>query len=177
MISITFWTVEDLRIVLVSLHLLIKSSITQSIKKKKKISCMFRIIPKSIIRPMNSSKNKLNSKKSWLFKQCQMHTSFLYNDSLSCLKRKVCMPDPNDSRSFEVGLPINLFWVGNEFPTMVKSLWGQPNVDTMEESPPKFCYVLETIYIASSRGITFFILLLEIWVWSLYSFLSLCCMS
>ena len=107
---------------LVSLHLLIKSSITQPIKKKKKISCMFRIIPKSIIRPMNSSKNKLNSKKSWIFKQCQMHTSFLYNDSLSCLKRKVCMPDPNDSRSFEVGLPIYLFRVGCEFPTMGKSL-------------------------------------------------------
>ena len=120
---ITFWTVEDLRIVLVSLHLLIKSSITQPIKKKKKISCMFRIIPKSIIRPMNNSKNKLNSKKSWLFKQCQMHTSFLYNDSLSCLKRKVCMPDLNDSGSFEVRLLIYLFRVDYEFPTMGKSLW------------------------------------------------------
>ena len=98
-------------------------------------------------------------------------------DVLLLLYTLLCKPGPNDSRSFEVGLPINLFWVGNEFPTMVKSLWGQPNVDTMEESPPKFCYVLETIYIASSQGITFFILLLEIWVWSLYSFLSLCCMS
>ena len=35
-------------------------------------------------------------------------------------------PGSNDSRYFEVGLPIYLFWVGNEFPTMVRSLLGQP---------------------------------------------------
>ena len=29
---------------------------------------------KSTMRPMNSSKNKLNSKKNWLFKQSQTHT-------------------------------------------------------------------------------------------------------
>ena len=43
------------------------------------------------------------------------------------------------------------------------------------ESPPSFCNGLGTIYIASSRGITFFFILLpDIWVQSLGMVLGRC---
>ena len=35
------------------------------------------IVSKSAKGPMNSSKNKLNSKKNWFFKHCQTHTKFV----------------------------------------------------------------------------------------------------
>ena len=39
-------------------------------------------------------------------------------------------------KSFEVGLLIYLFKVGNEFPTMVRSLLGQPNSPNVRASDP-----------------------------------------
>ena len=47
-------------------------------------------------------------------------------------------------------------------------------VDSTGESPPSFCDGLGTIYIASSQGKAFLILLLEIWVQSLGMVLGRC---